>query len=116
MGKIYNIFELLKIIQRRPWMFLIKKKSIYDLLNFKYWYQMWLWDCWYENKLLYELFHIFQDYIVEETIWMKNRTDDCWKYWDCLLKVSNWDEEKAFDLFYELLDKFIEKENIEINI
>jgi hypothetical protein len=47
---------------------------------------------------------------------MDNRNNDCWKYWDCLLKVSSYNEEKAFDLFFELLDKFIEENNIEINI
>lgn len=112
MEKIRNIFEMLKFIQLRPWMYLIKKKSIYSLLEFKYWYQIWVGSSGFGDVLLYEKFHEFQDYIIEHTIWRKNATNDCWKYWDCLLKVSNWDEEKAFDLFFELMDKFMIQENI----
>lgn len=106
---------MLKIIEIRPWMFLRKKKTIYGLYDFISWYKIWVIDSWYTEKLLSEKFRKFSDYITENTIWMDNRTNDCWLPYDCLLKVTNMDESKAFDLFFELLDKFIEKENIEID-
>lgn len=114
MKKIYSIFELFKIIQKRPWMYLWEKQTLTNLLGFLAWYSFWIWDD--NKKLLNKLFYKFQDYIVEKTVGMDNRTNDCWMFQDCLLKVSDGNEEKAFYLFFELLDNFIEKERIVIDI
>lgn len=105
---------MLKLMQQRPGMYLWERQIVSNILSFVYWYQIWVGDCWHEEELHYELFYKFQDFIVENTIRMDNRTDDCWMINECLLKVSNGDEKIAFTLFFKLLDKFIEEEGIEI--
>lgn len=110
----YSIIELLKLIKQRPWIYIWTNRNVKSVIIFISWYSFWIWN---DNELLKdEQFNKFQDYLIDKTIWMDNRNNDCWKYWDCLLKVSSYNEEKAFDLFFELLDKFIEENNIEINI
>lgn len=117
MEKVFNLFELMKLVQKRPGMYLLRKKSIYDLLNFKYWYQIGVSrDNNLDDLIEIKKFHKFQDYIIEKTIWMNNRTNDCYLSHDCLLKVTNNDEGKAFDLFFELMDEFIAIENIVIDL
>lgn len=116
MEKVFNLFELMKIIQKRPGMYLWDQKTVRSIIIYISAYSFWIWISWKENLLESENFIKFQDYIVENTIWMTNRTDECWKYWDCLLKVTNNDEEKAFDLFFELMDEFITNENISIDL
>jgi hypothetical protein len=112
--KYLSLLELIKLIQKRPWNFLWDRKNIKDLIIFISWYSFGIWN---ENKILKnEEFYKLQDYIIENTIWIENRTNECWIYWDCLLKVTGWNDEKAFDLFFTLMDEFIEKEKIEINI
>lgn len=116
MEKIYSIFELLKIIEQRPWMYLLWKKSLNSLLDYLYWYINWVWTCWWSDKLLLEEFHNFQEYIVDNTIWKENRTNDCYLYWDCILNISNWDDEKWFNLFFELLDRYLSDYKVLIEI
>ena len=45
---------------------------------------------------------------------MENRTDKVFLSHDCLLEFTNWNEEKAFDLFFKLLDEFIKIERIKL--
>lgn len=116
MEKVFNVFELMKIIQKRPGMYLWDQKTVKSLIIYISAYSFWVWIFEKEYLLESENFNKFQDYIIEKTIWMANRTNECWKYWDCLLKATNNDEEKAFDLFFELMDEFIGIENISIDL
>ena len=121
---IRNIFEIPLLVKRRPEMYLtmIKwfdgNKKISSLFNFIHWYLYWVWD-WKKTtrKILnLEKWHEFMLYIIINTVWYSKGNEEWLFSFDSLMLACNDNEEKALDLFYKLLDEFIKKENIQINI
>ena len=119
---IRNIFEIPIIIKNRfknyvvineKWVFTLE-----SLLNFIRWYQYWALDWEKENDILVNIdkWKDFELYIILKTVWYNYANNNFMWIYKSLLKVSDNDEEKAFDLFFKLLDEFIEKEWIKIDI
>lgn len=116
MNDLCTIIELLFIIKIRPRMYL-QKKSIYSLIDYVSWYQTWVFRFNINDEDIKRDEHLkFKDYIIENTVWFDYANKNRLLSHDCLLFKTNWDEEKAFDMFYDLLDKFIEKEWIKVDI
>lgn len=119
-----NIFEIPLLIRRRPEMYLtlIKwfewNKKISSLFSFIHWYLYWVGDWTPKNRKILNIdkWHDFNMYIIINTVWYDKANEEWISAFTGLLIVCDYDEEKALDLFYQLLDQFIEQEWIKINI
>ena len=114
---IYIVTTLLTI-KKIPIVYLWKK-SLTILFWFIDWYQfrlkenIWL-DNWDESDD-FIFWEKFKKYIYSKITWKHNKNINK-LYYELILEMSNWDEEVWVDLFFKLLDEFIEKEWIQIDI
>jgi len=113
-----DIFSLIYLINIRPGMFINCekppcKRDLNSLYNFIRWYLYWLPDDEETKKIInLEKWYEFLSYIRDKTVWEEK--SKIWFSYSCMLFICKNDEEKAWDLFYKLLDEFMEKEWIKI--
>lgn len=93
-------------------------KKISSLFNFIHWYLYWVGDSnpKHDKILNIKKWDEFEMYIIINTVWYERANEEWIFAFRSLLTVCDYNEEKALDLFYKLLDNFIEQEEIEINI
>jgi hypothetical protein len=107
-----DIFHMLQSLRKRYRMFR-DKKSLLWLDGWCSWFSIWVTN-YYEigSQELEQLpfnekrYHEFQRFIQKK---MGNGNDIAI---DLVLKYCNWDDEKAFDVYFELLDEFKRENNI----
>lgn len=95
----HNIFHLLDIIKKRPWIFLWDNK-ISTLRTFIAWY----WACLDEYNIVERESLIFDE--LHEWVTNYYKYEKSAKGWPTIIKEQTKTEEEALQLFFELLEKF----------
>ena len=123
----YGMHDLFKDIRKRPGMYL-KKVSItqLELIYMGFWLSLQINNIPYENKSK-KLFPLPFDYFNEFIICHYDTGSRALNSFSNILRINNYDEEKSFEIFFELYDKFmaldieycqeivLDKKNIEYN-
>ena len=106
-----NLFLLFWYLKNRPWMWLVDR-NLLSLQWFIQWYIMSLYS--HDNEVLFEKYDSilskFYQYIHLKLDW-KFWVNFLW--WQLILLEANNDQEKAFNLFFELFDEFKKEKGIE---
>lgn len=116
---IINIFEIPYKIKKRPSLYLVYSKNykcclLSLILTYISWYWIWIKDVdWFSPD---NNWFKFLKYIRYYTIWNNCQYNYIPNVYECIMLAVDNDEEKALDLFFKLLDEFIEKEWIKIEI
>jgi phosphoribosylanthranilate isomerase len=103
-----SFYNLLRAIQEHPQMY-FGKKSLWDLFNFLLGFKYAL-DFSESNFETGKFFEYFEHWSLQKLIGKK---ESPYRWIGVILEKCNGDEEKAFDLFFALLEEFkLEKENL----
>lgn len=120
---IKKLFEIPYFLIKRPWIYWIslqknEKINLQLILTYIAWYWVWVHDSeWIqESDDLKNKWFEFQMFVRIQTVWSEYIKKNWISMYQAIMMTVNNNQEEALDLFFKLLDEFIKKEWIKLDM